>query len=173
MRLASAPMSAPEFAPSVSKKLSGSMPVAKFPMPTTPMKTTTRKATRAAIQRTNMGGTLLRCARGSAVGNADGSAEARDQLGLHAVGIDGDSDLGRGPVAVLGPIQAAGQVRIRAGVAGQRLGDLLGHEIRAQQRGDQHDRVVQVGAVDAIGPTVESNVKTDGIAHDAGEVRLR
>src|SRR5688572_16604532 len=106
-------MSANEFVLSVS--------VAKLPNPTMPTDTTATNVTRAAIQRATMDETSSGVRAVSAVWDADGAAEARDELGLHPLGIDGDDDPRRRPIRVFGPVQAAGQVRVGARVAGQRL----------------------------------------------------
>jgi hypothetical protein len=47
-------------------------------------------------------------------------------------------------------MQAARQLRVGAGVAGQRLVDGGGDQVRRQQGTDQGHRVVQVAAIDAI-----------------------
>ena len=127
-------MSANEFAPSVSKKLSGSMPVAKSPIGDDADDDDDEERDEGSdpaddhevdsswVRGTQLYGTLTARLR-RAISSAfipSGSMASATRTG--------------GGRRLLGPIEAPGQVRIRAGVAGQRLGDLLGHEVRAQQR---------------------------------------
>ena len=94
------------------------------------------------------------------------------ELGLHAFGSMRGGDRDGRPVIGLRAVEAAGQVGIGAGVAGERLADGLGDQVRAQERADQRDRVVQVRAVDSIGLLVEAHVEAHRVAHDAGKVRV-
>src|SRR5918992_2566835 len=130
----------------------------KSPRTTMPTNATTTNATRAATQRTiTMRPSSLFAPL--AVARRDRPAEALEQLGLHALGVDGRCHRGRRPLGGLGAEQAAGGIHVRARVAGQLLLDRLHHEVGAQERSDERDRVVQVGAVDAVGPLVERDVE--------------
>src|SRR5919109_1072204 len=141
----------------------------KSPMTATPTKATSTKAPAATIHRTSTV-ILLRCALPLRVGSGHGARQPLEQLGLHSLGVDSGRDLGRRAASVVGTVQASCGVRVGARLARQPHRVALGDELRSQQRADQRQRIVEVGAVDAIGLLMEADIEAHGVPNDAAQM---